>query len=128
MGDPELNARFACQKREYWYYVPYSALLLEEERGCAVAAGLVDSSDLSELARQLAKSEEARCIWLMGLPDEFSVLQLKCRLQELLGDEDSKSIEHIEASADSVGTATVWFANVGVAMRACLVMDCAKGL
>ena len=27
VSDPEFNARFACQKREYWYYVPYCYLL-----------------------------------------------------------------------------------------------------
>ena len=69
VDDPQFNARFACQKREYWYYVPYRALFtrLEQEKMKLLwsNAGALPGPDAL-----------ASWIWVSGLPTEATTEDL----------------------------------------------------
>ncbi|CAJ1436448.1 unnamed protein product, partial [Effrenium voratum] len=104
--DPEFNARFACQKREYWYYVPYDCLLLPEEQAI-----------WSQLRASGGVNEEA-WVWVSGLPEADAELrELRERVAGLL-----------EVQMDSKeGSARLRFADSGAALRACEALDGALG-
>ena len=67
LSDPEFNARFACQKREYWYYVPYEHLLPCQERELLERLKHEGLSSKDPLARE---------VWISGLPEATTEQEL----------------------------------------------------
>lgn len=116
--DPEFNARFACQKREYWYYVPYEALLQPRELK-AIAAESASSPPEEE-------DGDGCWVWLCGLPDSYAVETLQETLGELLG--ASLRLCEVSRMEDTAGAAKVRFASGADANAACTLIDGAPGL
>ena len=86
VSDPEFNARFACQKREYWYYVPYCYLLQPDEQH---AMRKLQSDGMS------SKDPLACQVWVSGLPERTSIEELKDLVRSL------QKGEHCEPSPQS---------------------------
>lgn len=125
VDDPEFNARFACQKREYWYYVPYDAILLPEERSVCLSAG----SSQRKALEHAATAQSANSVWIMGLPDEFDLLALERRVLQLLAHaKGDLSIVQVAPCAESSGSATITFADAEAMLDACEALDGAAGL
>ncbi|CAE8608153.1 unnamed protein product [Polarella glacialis] len=131
--DHEFDARRACQKREYWYYVPYDALMVPEERARRPSVPWTPEG---------WGTEEACWLWVSGLPDVCTEVEVKSRLEELLQEASHFSptsggvagepapsfrIEQVEL-AQAGCTATVRFASAASAFAACAILDGAEGL
>ncbi|CAK0896062.1 unnamed protein product, partial [Prorocentrum cordatum] len=120
LRDPEFNARWACRKREYWYYVPLEALGRDGDGSCRPqwAAGLAAPADQSD------DQEEARWAWLSGLPDECTAEAVRARVEELLG--GRAAVEQV-ALGESPGSARLCFRDRADALAACARLDGAAG-
>ena len=131
VSDSEFNARFACQKREYWYYVPYRYLLQPHEQQA-----------LSKLQTDgMSSTDPLACeIWLSGLPETTSVEELTDLVNRLSrepqGTVTDKSTGFVGDASGSLlevrfsrkdGSATLLFAEALVALSLCWKMDGAGG-
>ncbi|CAK9016188.1 unnamed protein product [Durusdinium trenchii] len=77
--DAQFNARFACQKREYWYYIPYQHLLHPKEQ--TMMAKLK--------AEGTSSNHPCACrVWVSGLPESANNDQLFDLVETLRSKED----------------------------------------
>eukprot|EP00434_Breviolum_minutum_P008429 symbB.v1.2.007440.t1/scaffold445.1/size204899/3 len=114
--DPEFNARFACQKREYWYYVPYHHLLKPAEQQIMQKLQMDGMLSTDPLACQ---------VWVSGLPETTSNEDL-IDLVIKLGKVDRDALLDVQFSRKD-GSAILVFADSATALSLCWKMDGAEG-
>ncbi|CAE7828279.1 PUS1, partial [Symbiodinium sp. CCMP2456] len=109
VDDPQFNARFACQKREYWYYVPYRALFtrMEQEKMKLLwsNAGALPGPD-----------PLGSWIWVSGLPTEATTEDLAWTIKVAGCLEDA-----VFSRKD--GSAKLKFSDSSSALAACAALD-----
>ena len=138
VSDPEFNARFACQKREYWYYVPYCFLLQPDEQH---AMRKLQSDGMS------SKDPLACQVWVSGLPERTSIEELKDLVRSLQkGEHCEPSPQSDQSARDRAdafvatdcspqevqfsrkdGSAILIFKDAALALSLCWKMDGAEG-
>lgn len=138
VSDPEFNARFACQKREYWYYVPYCYLLQPDEQHAMRKLQTDGMSSKDPLACQ---------VWVSGLPERTSIEELKDLVRSLQKGEHCEpspqsdqsardradafvatdcSLQEVQFSRKD-GSAILIFKDAALALSLCWKMDGAEG-
>ena len=113
LSDPEFNARFACQKREYWYYVPYEHLLPCREREVLERLKHEGLSSNDPLARE---------VWISGLPEATTEDKLLDFLRNYIAVEPNE----IHFSRKD-GSARLRFQDASSALSLCWALDGADG-
>ncbi|CAE7365879.1 PUS1, partial [Symbiodinium necroappetens] len=116
VDDPQFNARFACQKREYWYYVPYRALFTrrEQERMKLLwsNAGAFPGEDAL-----------ASWIWVSGLPTEATKEDLTWTIQEVSARHKLAVVLEDVVFSRKDGSAKLKFSDSSCALAACAALD-----
>lgn len=115
LQDPGFNARNECQKREYWYYVPYHVL--------AAAEG---ETGLAEVQEAGVDGDEACWIWLTGLPVDCTAVDVSGLIEQQLGAAVTRGAE-MRVQVGEAGTAKVRFGDVATSTAACAALDGAAG-
>ena len=115
INDPQFNARYACQKREYWYYVPYHALLTKQEKQ--------KMTILASNGGVFSKQDTLACwVWVSGLPIEATASDLAATIRALC----VGSLEEVVFSKKD-GSAKLKFADSASALAACFALDGSPG-
>eukprot|EP00439_Symbiodinium_sp_Y106_P039887 s3222_g4.t2 len=115
VDDPQFNARFACQKREYWYYVPYRTLFTCREQD--------KMKLLWSNAGALPGEDALACwIWVSGLPTEATTEDLTWTIKELSAHKVASLLEDVVFSRKD-GSAKLKFSDSSSALAACAALD-----
>lgn len=123
LQDMQFDARFACQKREYWYYVPYRALWLPEE---------VLSRSGSGPPAHDAREQEDQWVWVMGLKDDCSEEDFRIFAESRLAEASAAqgiappAIECVDPFRKR-GSGYLKFSDASAANLACALLDGAEG-
>ena len=114
ISDSQFNARFACQKREYWYYVPYEHLLEPEE-----------AQVMAKLLAEGMSSEHpfACCVWISGLPESTTEQQL---IELVINQKTEAELLDVKFSRKDC-SAKLSFASARSALELCWTLDGAEG-
>ncbi len=119
--DPEFNARFACQKREYWYYVPYHHLLQPAEQ---------QTMQKLQMDGMLSTDPLACQVWVSGLPETTSNEDLIDLVRNITLQSNSHqnggALLDVQFSRKD-GSAILVFADSATALSLCWKMDGAEG-
>eukprot|EP00438_Fugacium_kawagutii_P030154 Skav235176 [mRNA] locus=scaffold721:230861:232189:- [translate_table: standard] len=121
VADPEFNARFGCQKREYWYYVPYQFLLQPDE---LQAMSRLQGDGMS------SKDPLASQVWVSGLPETTSISELIDLVRTLHGKKSNPSDSSLPLEVQfsrKDGSAMLFFTDPALALSLCWKLDGAEG-
>ena len=121
ISDPQFNARFACQKREYWYYVPYRALLTRHENH--KMATLWSNMGVFSESHSLAN-----WVWVSGLPIDATESDLTTLLNGLpiAALTSARLLQEVQFSKKD-GSAKLRFPDCSSALAACVALDGVPG-
>ena len=124
IGNPQFNARFACQKREYWYYVPYRALLTQLEQQRKEMLWSKGSKTKQEQEEQEHSGCQGSWIWVSGLPTEANAADLTSTISALPAplDNMAKLLQEVLFSRKD-GSAKLRFTDCESALVVCAALD-----
>jgi tRNA U38,U39,U40 pseudouridine synthase TruA len=128
LRDADFDARRACQKRLYAYYVPYEALMTAQE--------LAEAAEERRNGGWFARGDVAsREVWVSGLPDDCTAQELRTFAEAQLGHasepaDEPRGFSPIEAVTlfDWPGSAVLRMTDPTWAEALCRSLDGARGL